>query len=59
MTDNFHSPMKFMDRKPAPQCYESQDGFPRPCQPRGKRIFNRCCAGLLAAASVLLMARRA
>ncbi|AOE79363.1 lysine transporter LysE [Pseudomonas lurida] len=28
--------------------------------PRGKRIFNRCCAGLLsAAASVLLMARRA
>ena len=28
-------------------------------QPRGKRIFNRCCAGLLAAAaSVLLMARR-
>ncbi|OPA89420.1 lysine transporter LysE [Pseudomonas fluorescens] len=29
-------------------------------QPRGKRIFNRCCAGLLsAAASVLLMARRA
>lgn len=30
------------------------------CEPRGKRIFNRCCAGLLsAAASVLLMARRA
>ncbi|NWB70463.1 LysE family translocator [Pseudomonas sp. I8001] len=29
-------------------------------QPRGKRIFNRCCAGLLsAAATVLLMARRA
>ncbi|MCU1761539.1 LysE family translocator [Pseudomonas sp. 14P_8.1_Bac3] len=29
-------------------------------RPRGKRIFNRCCAGLLsAAASVLLMARRA
>ena len=29
-------------------------------EPRGKRIFNRCCAGLLsAAASVLLMARRA
>jgi threonine/homoserine/homoserine lactone efflux protein len=29
-------------------------------QPRGKRLFNRCCAGLLsAAASVLLMARRA
>ncbi|WP_339548117.1 LysE family translocator [Pseudomonas sp. RA_35y_Pfl2_P32] len=29
-------------------------------QPRGKRMFNRCCAGLLsAAASVLLMARRA
>lgn len=29
-------------------------------QPRGKQIFNRCCAGLLsAAASVLLMARRA
>lgn len=29
-------------------------------QPRGKRIFNRCCAGLLsAAASMLLMARRA
>ncbi|TWC56130.1 threonine/homoserine/homoserine lactone efflux protein [Pseudomonas sp. SJZ080] len=29
-------------------------------KPRGKRIFNRCCAGLLsAAASVLLMARRA
>jgi threonine/homoserine/homoserine lactone efflux protein len=29
-------------------------------QPRGKRIFNRCCAGLLsAAASVLLLARRA
>ncbi|WP_168187349.1 LysE family translocator [Pseudomonas sp. VI4.1] len=28
-------------------------------QPRGKRLFNRCCAGLLsAAASVLLMARR-
>ena len=28
-------------------------------EPRGKRIFNRCCAGLLsAAASVLLMARR-
>lgn len=27
--------------------------------PRGKRIFNRCCAGLLSAASVLLMARRA
>ncbi|WP_095170732.1 LysE family translocator [Pseudomonas sp. Irchel 3H3] len=28
-------------------------------QPRGKRVFNRCCAGLLAAAaSVLLMARR-
>jgi threonine/homoserine/homoserine lactone efflux protein len=28
--------------------------------PRGKRIFNRCCAGLLsAAASVLLLARRA
>ena len=29
-------------------------------KPRGKRMFNRCCAGLLsAAASVLLMARRA
>ncbi|MBN0978847.1 LysE family translocator [Pseudomonas hygromyciniae] len=29
-------------------------------QPRGKKIFNRCCAGLLsAAASMLLMARRA
>ena len=29
-------------------------------QPRGKQIFNRCCAGLLSvAASVLLMARRA
>ncbi|WP_348749714.1 LysE family translocator [Pseudomonas rhodesiae] len=29
-------------------------------EPRGKRLFNRCCAGLLsAAASVLLMARRA
>ena len=29
-------------------------------EPRGKRIFNRCCAGLLsAAASVLLMAKRA
>ncbi|VVM54395.1 LysE family translocator [Pseudomonas fluorescens] len=29
-------------------------------KPRGQRIFNRCCAGLLsAAASVLLMARRA
>jgi threonine/homoserine/homoserine lactone efflux protein len=29
-------------------------------EPRGKRIFNRCCAGLLSgAASVLLMARRA
>ncbi|PRA46589.1 MULTISPECIES: LysE family translocator [Pseudomonas] len=29
-------------------------------QPRGKRLFNRCCAGLLsAAASVLLLARRA
>jgi threonine/homoserine/homoserine lactone efflux protein len=29
-------------------------------EPRGKQIFNRCCAGLLsAAASVLLMARRA
>ncbi|ARU90268.1 LysE family translocator [Pseudomonas sp. M30-35] len=29
-------------------------------QPRGQRIFNRCCAGLLsAAASLLLMARRA
>ncbi|MBC3962579.1 LysE family translocator [Pseudomonas simiae] len=29
-------------------------------EPRGKRIFNRCCAGLLsAAATVLLMARRA
>ena len=29
-------------------------------QPGGKRVFNRCCAGLLAAAaSVLLMARRA
>ncbi|MBH3425010.1 LysE family translocator [Pseudomonas gessardii] len=29
-------------------------------QPRGKKIFNRCCAGLLsAAASTLLMARRA
>lgn len=29
-------------------------------QPRGRRIFNRCCAGLLAtAASVLLSARRA
>jgi threonine/homoserine/homoserine lactone efflux protein len=27
--------------------------------PRGKRIFNRCCAGLLSAAAVLLMARRA
>ena len=28
-------------------------------QPRGKKIFNRCCAGLLsAAASALLMARR-
>jgi threonine/homoserine/homoserine lactone efflux protein len=28
-------------------------------EPRGKRIFNRCCAGLLSgAASVLLMARR-
>jgi len=28
-------------------------------KPRGQRIFNRCCAGLLsAAASVLLMARR-
>jgi threonine/homoserine/homoserine lactone efflux protein len=28
-------------------------------QPRGKQIFNRCCAGLLsAAASMLLMARR-
>ena len=28
-------------------------------KPRGKQIFNRCCAGLLsAAASVLLMARR-
>jgi threonine/homoserine/homoserine lactone efflux protein len=29
-------------------------------EPRGKRLFNRCCAGLLsAAASALLMARRA
>ena len=29
-------------------------------EPRGKRIFNRCCAGLLsAAASVLLLAQRA
>lgn len=29
-------------------------------EPRGKRVFNRCCAGLLsAAATVLLMARRA
>lgn len=29
-------------------------------EPRGKRIFNRCCAGLLsAAASALLMAKRA
>ncbi|WP_449102476.1 LysE family translocator [Pseudomonas extremaustralis] len=29
-------------------------------EPRGKRLFNRCCAGLLAAAaSVLLMAHRA
>ncbi|HBO0859733.1 LysE family translocator [Pseudomonas aeruginosa] len=29
-------------------------------QPRGKRIFNRCCAGLLSAAALmLLMARRA
>lgn len=29
-------------------------------EPRGKRMFNRCCAGLLsAAATVLLMARRA
>ncbi|MBI6551175.1 LysE family translocator [Pseudomonas sp. LY-1] len=29
-------------------------------EPRGKRLFNRCCAGLLsAAATVLLMARRA
>ncbi|MFJ4544195.1 LysE family translocator [Pseudomonas sp. 18058] len=29
-------------------------------EPRGKRIFNRCCAGLLsAAASVLLLAKRA
>ena len=29
-------------------------------EPRGQRLFNRCCAGLLsAAASVLLMARRA
>jgi threonine/homoserine/homoserine lactone efflux protein len=29
-------------------------------EPRGKRMFNRCCAGLLsAAASVLLMAKRA
>jgi threonine/homoserine/homoserine lactone efflux protein len=29
-------------------------------EPRGKRMFNRCCAGLLSgAASVLLMARRA
>ncbi|MBN3863641.1 LysE family translocator [Pseudomonas frederiksbergensis] len=29
-------------------------------EPRGKRLFNRCCAGLLsAAASVLLMAKRA
>lgn len=29
-------------------------------EPRGKRIFNRCCAGLLsAAASMLLMAKRA
>ena len=29
-------------------------------QPQGKQIFNRCCAGLLsAAASMLLMARRA
>jgi threonine/homoserine/homoserine lactone efflux protein len=29
-------------------------------RPSGKRMFNRCCAGLLsAAASVLLMARRA
>jgi len=29
-------------------------------EPRGKRVFNRCCAGLLsAAAAVLLMARRA
>ncbi len=29
-------------------------------KPRGKRIFNRCCAGLLsAAASMLLLARRA
>lgn len=29
-------------------------------QPRGKKIFNRCCAGLLsAAASMLVMARRA
>lgn len=29
-------------------------------EPRGKKIFNRCCAGLLsAAASMLLMARRA
>ncbi|MCP1463546.1 threonine/homoserine/homoserine lactone efflux protein [Pseudomonas sp. S3E17] len=28
-------------------------------EPRGKRIFNRCCAGLLsAAATVLLTARR-
>ena len=29
-------------------------------EPSGKRLFNRCCAGLLsAAATVLLMARRA
>ena len=29
-------------------------------EPSGKRLFNRCCAGLLsAAAAVLLMARRA
>jgi threonine/homoserine/homoserine lactone efflux protein len=29
-------------------------------KPSGKRVFNRCCAGLLsAAATVLLMARRA
>lgn len=29
-------------------------------EPRGKRLFNRCCAGLLsAAAAMLLMARRA
>ncbi len=28
-------------------------------RPQGKEMFNRCCAGLLSAATVLLMARRA